>query len=56
MTFQGDDTDKQSIYDLFEKCGFWHVITEHEPVCNTEEAGRLELLRERETEVEITDF
>ena len=22
--------DKQSIYDLFEKRGFWHVITEHD--------------------------
>ena len=35
--------DKQSIYDLIEKCGFWRVITEHEPVYNMEEAGRLEL-------------
>lgn len=35
--------DKQSIYDLLEKCGFWRVITEHEPVYNMEEAGRLEL-------------
>ena len=35
--------DKQSIYDLLEKRGFWHVITEHEPVYNMEEAGRLSL-------------
>ena len=35
--------DKQSIYDLIEKCGFWRVITEHEPVYNMEEAGRLAL-------------
>ena len=35
--------DKQSIYDLLEKRGFWHVTTEHKPVYNMEEAGRLEL-------------
>lgn len=35
--------DKQSIYDMIEARGLWHVITEHEPVYNMEEAGMLDL-------------
>ncbi len=34
---------KQEIYELLNRRGFWHVITEHPAVYNMEEMGQIEL-------------